>query len=157
MAKSVRMSCCSHALLTVPQAASCLQVSDTTARPRKCSWVSVRSKNNNDALPPPASSWADSHLWRTKPSPHLFLSFSGAQRSDQGHIRCSPNAAPAPPLSGSHSGDGQWRGMPTRLGGGRGGEGESFFHPKQNKHCVLPQCNNLLGLVHRGSFSPPVE
>lgn len=40
-------------------------------------------------------------------APHLFFSFSGTQYSDQGHLRRSPNAAFAPPLSGSQGGDGQ--------------------------------------------------
>lgn len=86
--------------------------------------------------------------WALTLVPHLFFSFSGTQYSDQGHLRCSPNAAFAPPLSGSHGGDGQGWEMPTCLGR-RGGK--AFFI--QNKHCVFPQCNNLLWLVHGGSRS----
>lgn len=77
-------------------------------------------------------------------SAHLLFSFPGTQCSDQGHLRCSSDAAFASSLSGSHRGDGQERG-PLALG-----RRESLLHLKQ---VLFSQCNSLVRLVHRGSMS----
>lgn len=150
------MSCCSHTFITVTQVASCLQVSDsywhhTRTKETFMGKNFCRGKKNNSELYywAPAILFPTSQLERTSThTSNLFFSFSGTQYSDQGHLRCSPNAAPAPPLSGSHSGDGHGERCPPALG--RGG-GKAWF--TQTKHCLFSLCYNLLWLVHRGNMS----